>query len=596
MPYRSPAADILFSLSAVVDFSGLVEQGLLGDLDWDAVSSIIAEAGRFATEEIAPLNRIGDLASAAYENGVVTTAPGFADVYRRWTEAGWNGVSAPAEFGGMGLPHLINVACTEIWNGASMAFALCPLLTEGAIGALKAHGSRELIDIYLPPMITGRWTGTMNLTEPQAGSDLSAVRTRAERAEDGSYRLFGQKIFITYGEHDMAENIVHLVLARLPGAPPGTRGLSLFLAPKFLVNADGSLGQRNDLRCAGIEHKLGIRGSPTCVMVYGDNDGAKAWLVGEENRGLAAMFVMMNAARLAVGTQGVAIADRAYQQALAYARERRQGRGSKGGDGMAPIIEHPDVQRMLMTMKANVHAARGICHLTGASLDLADHAPTDAERTAAANRAALLTPIAKAFSTDIGDEAASLGVQVHGGMGYVEETGAAQHMRDSRIAAIYEGANGIHAIDLVQRKLPLAGGETVAHEIAGVRAVAEDVGSRGGAGFGATAARLAETADALEETTHMMLKWLASDQNSALAGASQYLRLFGLTLGGACLAKSGLAAEALAAGGDRSELGRVGLARFFAEKLAVAAPGLARAIASGGAPLEPYDAILAESA
>ena len=595
MPYRSPAADILFSLRAVADFRGFVEQGLAGDLDWDAVSSIVGEAGRFATEEIAPLNRIGDLTGATYENGVVTTAPGFADVYRRWAEAGWNGVSAPAEFGGMGLPHLINVACTEIWNGASMAFALCPLLTEGAIGALKAHGSRELTDIYLPPMVSGRWSGTMNLTEPQAGSDLSAVRTRAERAEDGSYRLFGQKIFITYGEHDMAENIVHFVLARLPGAPAGTRGLSLFLAPKFLVNADGSLGQRNDLRCAGIEHKLGIHGSPTCIMAYGDNEGAKAWLVGEENRGLAAMFVMMNAARLAVGTQGVAIGDRAYQQALAYARERRQGRNAKG-DGMAPIIERPDVQRMLMTMKANVHAARGICHLTGVSLDLAAHAATEAERTAAANRAALLTPIAKAFSTDIGDETASIGVQVHGGMGFIEETGAAQHMRDSRIAAIYEGANGIHAIDLVQRKLPLAGGEVVNREIDGVRAIASAVANRGGARFGATAARLAEGADALEESSRLMTDWLATDQNSALAGASQYLRLFGLTLGGVCLAKAGLAAEALAADGDRTELGRVGLARFFAEKLAVAAPDLARAIASGGAALEPYEAILAESA
>ena len=365
MPYRSPVADILFSLRAVTDLPAMIGQGLTGDLDWEAVNSIVAEAGRFATEEIAPLNRPGDVAGALYENGAVTTPPGFADVYKRWAEAGWNGVSAPAEFGGMGLPHIVNVACTEIWNGASMAFALCPLLTEGAVGALKAFGSRELVDAYLPPMVSGRWTGTMNLTEPQAGSDLNAVRTRAERAEDGSYRLFGQKIFITYGEHDMAENIVHLVLARLPGAPAGTHGLSLFLAPKFLVDADGSLGARNDLRCAGIEHKLGIHASPTCVMVYGDNDGAKAWLIGEENRGLHAMFVMMNAARLAVGTQGVAIGDRAYQQALTYARERRQGRGPKGADGMVPIIEHPDVQRMLMTMKANVHAARGICHLTG---------------------------------------------------------------------------------------------------------------------------------------------------------------------------------------------------------------------------------------
>src|ERR1700722_15667149 len=596
MHYRSPAADILFSLSAVADFPALVEQGLMGELDWDAVSSIIAEAGRFATAEIAPLNRVGDLSGAKYETGVVTAAPGFADVYQRWAEAGWNGVSAPAEFGGMGLPHLVNVACTEIWNGASMAFALCPLLTEGAIGALKAHGSRELTDIYLPPMVSGRWSGSMNRTEPQAGSDLNAVRTRAERAEDGSCRLFGQKIFITYGEHDMAENIVHFVLARLPGAPAGTRGLSLFLAPKFLVNADGSLGQRNDLRCAGIEHKLGIHGSPTCVMVYGDNEGAKAWLVGEENRGLAAMFVMMNAARLAVGTQGVAIGERAYQQALAYTRERRQGRSAKGGDAMAPIIEHPDVQRMLMTMKANVHAARGICHLTGVSLDLADHASTEAERTAAANRAALLTPIAKAFSTDIGDETTSIGVQVHGGMGFVEETGAAQHMRDSRIAAIYEGANGIHAIDLVQRKLPLAGGDTVRNEIAQIRQAASDVAAKGGAGFGATAERLAEASDALEDVTRLMLDWLATDQNSALAGASQYLRLFGLTLGGAGLAKAGLAAEALAESGNRTELGRVGLARFFAEKLATAAPGLARAVASGAMPLEPYESILAESA
>ena len=375
MPYRSPVGDILFSLNAVADLPGMIRQGLAGDLDWDAVSAIVAEAGRFATEEIAPLNRPGDLAGARYENGLVTMPAGFADVYRRWAEAGWNGVSAPTEFGGMGLPHLVNVACTEIWNGASMAFALCPLLTEGAVGALKSFGSRELLDRYLAPMISGRWTGTMNLTEPQAGSDLNAVRTRAERAGDGSYRLFGQKIFITYGEHDMAENIVHLVLARLPGAPAGTRGLTLFLAPKFLVNSDGSLGERNDLRCAGIEHKLGIHASPTCVMVYGDAEGAKAWRVGEENRGLAAMFVMMNAARLAVGTQGVAIGERAYQQALSYARERRQGRGMNGGDGMSPIIEHADVQRMLMTMKANVQAARGICCLTGVSLDLAESRP-----------------------------------------------------------------------------------------------------------------------------------------------------------------------------------------------------------------------------
>ena len=435
-------------------------------------------------------------------------------------------------------------------------------------------------------MIAGRWTGTMNLTEPQAGSDLNAVRTRAERAADGTYRLFGQKIFITYGEHDMVDNIVHLVLARLPDAPAGTRGLSLFLAPKFLLNPDGSLGQRNDLRCASIEHKLGIHASPTCVMIYGENEGAKAWLIGEENRGLAAMFVMMNAARLAVGTQGVAIGERAYQQALAFARDRRQGRGPKGGDGMAPIIEHADVQRMLMTMKAYVQAARGICHLTAASLDLASHGRTAEARAAGADRAALLTPIAKAFSSDIGDEATSLGVQIHGGMGFIEETGAAQFMRDSRIAAIYEGANGVQAIDLVQRKLPLAGGETVRNEIAGIRDVARAVAERGGEGFGGAAAPLSEAADALEQATRDMHRWLQSDPQSALAGASQYLRLFGLTLGGACLAKAGLAAEALAAEGNGAELGRVGLARFFARKLLPVAPGIARAIASGAAPQE----------
>ncbi len=550
MTYRSPVADILFSLQTVAGLPEMIGSNLHGDFDWETISSVVGEAGRFATDEIAPLNRSGDVAGARYENGVVTMPPGFGDVYRRWAEAGWGGVSAPTEFGGMGLPHLVNVACTEIWNGASMAFALCPLLTEGAIGAIKAHGSRDLLMTYLPAMVSGRWTGTMNLTEPQAGSDLNAVKTRAERAEDGTYRLFGQKIFITYGEHDMAENIVHLVLARLPGAAAGTRGLSLFVAPKFLVNPDGSLGARNDLRCGSIEHKLGIHASPTCVMLYGENEGAKAWLVGEENRGLAAMFVMMNAARLAVGTQGVAIGERAYQQALAFARERRQGRGPDGGDAMAPIIEHADVQRMLMTMKAYVHAARGICHLTAASLDLASHGRTQEERAAGANRAALLTPIAKAFSSDIGDEAASLGVQIHGGMGFIEETGAAQHMRDSRIAAIYEGANGIHGIDLAHRKLPLAGGETVRDEIAGIRAIARTVEERGEA-FGATAARLAEATDALDLATRDMQRWLSSDEQSALAGASQYLRLFGLTLGGACLAKAALAAEALAADGNR---------------------------------------------
>ena len=376
MPYRSPVADILFSLSAVADLPGMIGRG------WRAISTgtrsspIVTEAGRFATEEIAPLNRAGDLAGAVYENGVVTTPPGFADVYRRWAEAGWNGVSAPAEFGGMGLPHLVNVACTEIWNGAAMAFALCPLLTEGAVHALQAFGSRELLDAYLPPMIAGKWTGTMNLTEPQAGSDLTRSGHGPSAPTDGSYRLFGQKIFITYGEHDMAENIVHLVLARLPDAPAGTRGLSLFLAPKFLVNADGSLGARNDLRCAGIEHKLGIHGSPTCVMVYGDNDGAQG-LAHRRGEPRPRRHVRDDERGAARGRDAGRGDRRSRLSAGARLRPRAPpGPGAEGGDGMAPIIEHADVQRMLMTMKASVHAARGICHLTGASLDLAAHAPT----------------------------------------------------------------------------------------------------------------------------------------------------------------------------------------------------------------------------
>ena len=456
--YRSPVEDILFSLRHVAGLKDAVDAGLFGELDWDTVASVVSEAGRFATDVIAPLNRPGDLEGAHYENGVVTSPKGFKQAYKQWVEGGWAGVTAPADQGGMGLPHSVNFAATEIWNGASIGFALCPLLSEGALGALNAYASPDLRETYVKRLASGEWTGTMNLTEPQAGSDLNAVKSRAERADDGAYRVFGQKIYITYGEHDFVDNIVHLVLARLPDAPAGTRGLSLFLVPKFLVKPDGSLGARNDVRCASIEHKLGIHASPTCVMIYGDNGGATGFLVGEENRGLAAMFVMMNSARLGVGLQGVAVAERAYQGALEYARERRQGRVGAAA-GMSPIIEHPDVQRMLLTMKAQLQAARGICHLTGVAIDLSRHAATREAREEAAERSALLTPIAKAWSTDIGDEVASMGVQVHGGMGYIEETGAAQHMRDARICAIYEGTNGVQAVDLVTRKITLGQGQ-----------------------------------------------------------------------------------------------------------------------------------------
>ena len=586
MSFRAPVADILFSLRHVAGAFEAMAAGRLGDLDDDTLSQVVGEAGRFATDLIAPLNRIGDQQGAKLENGRVFMPKGFGEVYKQWAEAGWGGVTAPAEVGGMGLPHVVDVACTEFWAGASMAFSLCPVLSEGAVRALLLTGSDALKATYLQKLVSGEWTGTMNLTEPQAGSDLAAIRTRAEPTGDGTYRIKGQKIFITYGEHDMAENIVHLVLARLPNAPEGVKGISLFLAPKFLVESNGKLGARNDLRCVGLEHKLGIHASPTCVMAYGENEGASAWLVGEENRGLAAMFIMMNSARLSTGLQGVGVAERATQQALAFAKERKQGRSAKSGNASAPILDHADVQRMLLTMRALTHAARGICHMTAMALDDAQGGADAAARAQGADRAALLTPLAKAFSSDVGDEVASLGVQVHGGMGYIEETGAAQHMRDARIVAIYEGTNGIQAIDLVTRKLPLAGGETVRREIAMMRAVAAEAAAAAAPAFGPSAERLGAAIDALERASRYLAK---SSPGDALAGATAYLRLFSLTLGGSCLAKAGLAG--LRAG----DPARAALARFFCEKLLSVAPGLADAVEAGGISLAPYESILAEA-
>jgi butyryl-CoA dehydrogenase len=483
------------------------------------------------------------------------------------------------EYGGQGLPTLVSAPCIEMWNAAAMAFGLGPLLTMGAVEAVSHHGSEELKERYLAKLVSGEWTGTMNLTEPQAGSDLAALRSRAEPAGDGTYRITGTKIFITYGEHDLTDNIVHLVLARLPDAPHGTRGISLFLVPKVLP--DGSL---NDLRCAGIEHKLGIHGSPTCTMAFGDNGGAIGWLIGEENRGLACMFTMMNNARLSVGLQGVAIAERAYQDAIAYAKERRQGKAGPSSDGMSPIVEHPDVKRMLLEMKALTAASRAICYLTAAALDRSRLGESEAERRQAGEVASLLTPVAKAFSTDIGIEVASLGIQVHGGMGFVEETGAAQHLRDARIAAIYEGTNGIQAIDLAARKLPLSGGATVRAEIAGMRATLRRVVQAGTPAFGLTAPRLREAVDALDRATSFMLDAGASgNQDALLAGATPYLRLFGLARGGAALAQAALAAAAAMAQGDNdpAQPGRIALCRFFAENLATAASGLADTVTTG---------------
>jgi butyryl-CoA dehydrogenase len=579
MTYRAPVAEIAFTMRQVAGLDRAIGEGLHGDLTPDLVDTILEEAGRFATDRIAPLNRVGDTNPARLHDGAVTMPPGWRETYTAWREAGWNALAAPEEFGGQGLPTLLNMGCVEMWNAASLSFALGPLLTMGAIEALTVHGSDELKAGYLEKVVSGEWTATMNLTEPQAGSDLNAIRTRAERDPDGTYRITGQKIFITYGEHDLTGNIVHLVLARLPDAPPGTRGISLFLVPKILPD-----GSPNDLRCHSIEHKLGIHGSPTCTMVYGDNGGATGWLVGEENRGLACMFTMMNNARLAVGVQGVAIAERAYQQALAYANERRQGRAPGSAEGMSPIVEHPDVRRTLMTMKALTGAARAICFLTAAAMDRAHRARDESARQAAHEQASLLTPVAKAFSTDIGVEVASLGVQVHGGMGFIEETGAAQHFRDSRILPIYEGTNGIQAIDLAIRKLPLSGGTTVRAQIAGMRATVTRLVKEATPALGLTAPRLREAIESLDRaTSHMLRSATSNAPDEALAGATPYLRLFGLTQGGASLADAALvASRAIVAGADDpAHAGRIALCRFFAENLLTAAPGLEDTVLSG---------------
>jgi alkylation response protein AidB-like acyl-CoA dehydrogenase len=568
-----------------------LEQGFFGDLTMDDVDAVLAEAGRMAAEVIAPLNRVGDHAGTTFKDGVVTTAPGWKEAYDAWRKGGWNGLASPAEWGGQGLPQVLNAACTEMWNAAAMAFSVGPMLTMGAIDALNAHGSDALKRAYLEKLISGEWTGTMQLTEPQAGSDVGALRTRAERAGDGSYRITGQKIFITYGEHDLTDNIIHFVLARLPDAPPGTRGISLFLVPKFLLNADGSPGARNDVRAHSVEHKLGIHGSPTCTMIFGDRGGATGFIVGEENAGMAAMFTMMNRARLAVGLQGVGVAERATQLALAYARERRQGRtAGMPATESAPIIAQPDVRRMLLSMRALTQAARTICYATAMALDRAERGDDKPARHAAHARASLLTPVAKAFSTDIGVEVTSLGVQVHGGMGYIEETGAAQLYRDARITPIYEGTNGIQAIDLVTRKLPLAGGAVIEGFLGELRRIVEAVDATNDPALGWTGVRLEDAVDSLARTTAWMLAHLDNDTDQALAGATPYLRLFGVTTGGCMLAQQALAALRLGADGAS----RIALARFFAENFSVQAAGLERTVVEGAPGLIAADAALAQ--
>ncbi|RWP46109.1 MAG: acyl-CoA dehydrogenase, partial [Mesorhizobium sp.] len=560
--YRAPVEEIAFTLKHVAGLKPALDAGTFGDLGEDLVDAILVEAGRFASEEVAPLYKIGDEQGAVLSGAAVTMPPGWKELYRRWIDGGWNALSAPEEFGGQALPTMLGVAALEMWNSAAMAFGIGPTLTMGAVEALDKHASPALKAKYLEKLVSGEWMGTMNLTEPQAGSDLNALRARAEPAGDGTYRIFGQKIFITYGEHDFTDNIIHLVLARLPDAPAGTRGLSLFLVPKFLIGDYGALGARNDVFCSGLEHKLGIHASPTCTMIYGDGfegtaPGAIGWLIGEENKGLACMFTMMNNARLAVGMQGVAVAETATQKALAFANERRQGKAaSYNGNGMAPIVHHPDVQRNLLTMKALTQIARAISYSCAHAIDHARVSVGD-EAIHWQERANLLTPLAKAFSTDVGVDVASLGLQVHGGMGYIEETGAAALYRDARIAPIYEGTNGIQAIDLVARKLPLGGGEHVHGYIAELKAVANQVRISNLQGFGRTADGLDQALDDLSQATRFLQGLLADGRSdAALAGATPYLRLISLAAGGAYLARGALA--------DQS---RIAVCRFYAENL-----------------------------
>jgi alkylation response protein AidB-like acyl-CoA dehydrogenase len=574
MTYRAPVADIAFALKHAAGLKSALAEGLYGDLDEDTVDSILEEAGKFASDVIAPLNRIGDSFGTPFKDGNVTTPPGWKEAYTAWAAAGWNGLASPADFGGQELPQAVNAACIEMWNAASMAFGIGPVLTMAAVDALHAYGSDDLKRQYLEKLISGEWMGTMQLTEPQAGSDVGALRTRATRAADGTYKITGSKIFITYGEHDLTDNIIHFVLARLPDAPTGTKGISLFLVPKFMED-----GTRNDVRAHSVEHKMGIHASPTCTMVYGDNGGAIGFLIGEEHKGMACMFTMMNRARLAVGLQGVAIAERATQQAMSYARDRKQM-------GKA-IIDYPDVKRMLLTMRAMTGAARAICYATGVALDRSIRAKDDAARKRANERASLLTPVAKAFSTDIGIEVASLGVQVHGGMGFIEETGAAQHYRDARIAAIYEGTNGIQALDLVTRKVPLDGGRTVAAYIGELRKTVAAVKASNAPAFGETAKLLGEAVDSLERATAWLLAQKASQD--ALAGATPYLRMFGHAAGGCMLADQALASVRAGDGAARTAL-----ARFFAENIAVQASGLERTVTEGAQSITNAEAALAE--
>jgi alkylation response protein AidB-like acyl-CoA dehydrogenase len=584
MPYVAPVKDMLFVMNELAGLSEVVAYPSYADAgaDVDLAPAILEESAKFNQDVVAPLNWTGDQKPSSLKDGVVTTTPGFKEAFEQFAAAGWQGVIHPAEFGGQGLPKLIATACFEMVHSASLSFALCPMLTDGAIEALLTAASPELQEQFVPSMISGEWTGSMCLTEPQAGSDLSMVRSKAVPEGDGTYKIFGTKIYITYGEHDMAKNIVHLVLARTPDAPEGVKGISLFVVPKFLVNADGSLGERNDVHCVSIEHKLGIKASPTAVLQFGDHGGAIGYLVGEENRGLEYMFVMMNAARFAVGMQGIAVAERAYQKAVQYAKDRVQSRDLAGSAGPVAIIHQPDVKRMLMTMRSYVEASRALAYYAAAAYDAQHASPDESVRKANQSVYEFLVPIVKGFSTEMSIEVASLGVQVHGGMGFIEETGAAQHYRDARILTIYEGTTAIQANDLVGRKTVRDGGATAKVLSQRIAETEKELAASGSADAKAVLKQLTAGRTAFDEAVAYILANAKTETKAVYAGSFAYLRLSGLVLGGWQMARSLLAAERLRETDSAFYKTKIATARFFAENLLPQSGALATSIIEGG--------------
>ncbi len=593
MSYTAPIKDMVFNMEHLAGLDALAQAiPEFADAGVETAQAVLEEMAKLNQDVIAPLNFEGDKNPSSLSGDVVTATPGFKEAYQQFVEGGWQGLQHPVDFGGQGLPKTIGAACGEMTNAANMSFALCPMLTDGAIEALLTAGSDELKQTYLPKLISGEWTGTMNLTEPQAGSDLSLVRSRAERNEDGSFKVFGTKIFITWGEHDMAENIIHLTLARVAGAPEGVKGISLFVVPKFLVNADGSVGDRNDVHCVSIEHKLGIKASPTCVLQFGDNGGATGYLVGEENRGLEYMFIMMNAARYAVGVQGISIAERSYQHAVNYARERVQSRPVDGSAKEAvAIIQHPDIKRMLMTMRAYTEGARALSSVSAAAFDAAHHHPDAAVREEQQALYEFTVPLVKGFSTEMSQEVTSLGVQVHGGMGFIEETGAAQYYRDSKILTIYEGTTAIQSNDLVGRKTVRDGGELVKKVAGMVQQTESELAANGGENAQAVLKTLSAAREAVLQVVDFMVANGKSNPNAAYAGSVPYLMLTANMVCGWQLARALLVAEGkLAAGvdsddnyGEKFYQAKVQVARFYADHILSKAPGVAHSIVAGHA-------------